>query len=120
MFNDFDRLLGRFKSKQVSIIHKDKVLKKGSFYSWKCHPFFIEIYIQVSDTKTDRVKLFYPFDYEEYGDDITEVPLELYFDYRISTANKKLGTDFNIHSVDNISYHKFLDTILILKEDNHE
>ena len=120
MFNDFDKILGKFKHRKVSLVHKNKVLKTGEFIDWKCHPFFIEIYIQTAETKIDRVKLFYPFDYEEYGSDVLDTPLELYFDYRIHTVNKKLGTNFNMESIGNISYHKFLDTIVILNETTNE
>lgn len=110
----YDKILCRFKSKEVILKHKDKVLKRGIFTDWNCQPFFMEIYIE-TEKAVERVKLFYPFSCENYGDDIGIVPAELYLDYRISTFNEEIGIDY-INNTSKISHHKFLNTIVSLEE----
>jgi hypothetical protein len=111
---DYDRLLCGFKSKEVSIKHKDKILKSGIMTNWICHPFYMELFIE-TEKGVEKIKLYYPFTQEEYGDDIGIVKRELYMDYRISSFGDVIG----IHTLNDISkmtYHKFLNTIVSISE----
>lgn len=107
---DFDKILCSFKSKTITIKHKDKVLKKGILVDWKCQPFFMEIYLK-TEKREEKVKLFYPFSYEHYGDDVGIHKPELYMDYRIVTFNEGIGRVFD-NDILKISHHKFLDSIV--------
>ena len=81
---------------------------------WQCQPLFIEIFIE-TEKSLERVKLFYPFNYEIYGDDIGIVKNELYLDYRIETFSEELGVEYD-NDVSKLSHHKFLNTIVTLVE----
>lgn len=111
----YNNILGKFKSKTVTVKHKDKVLKEGVFSDWKCHPFFIEILIETFKG-LEKIKLFYPFEYEEYGNDVSGENLEFYFDYRLSSLNKALGSSYKTSEVANFSHHKFFNTIVSIKQ----
>lgn len=113
----FEKILCRFNQREVKVIHKDKVLKQGIFVDWKCQPLFIEIYIETEKSK-EKVKLLYPFSYEEHGDDIGILKNELYLDYRVSTYNKIMGREYDhgLDEISNLSHHKFLNTVVYLEE----
>ena len=74
----------------------------------------MEVYIE-TEKSIERVKLFYPFSHEIYGDDIGIHKSELYMDYRISSFNEEIGMEYS-NDTSKISHHKFLDTIVSLEE----
>lgn len=63
-----------------------------------------------TEKKDESVKLLYPFKFESYYEDgmITDV----YFDYRLSTFNENMNTNFKKTDIEKFSYHKYMDTIL--------
>jgi len=111
---EYDRILCSFKSKEVCIKHKDKVLKTGVMTNWICHPFYMEIMLDTAKG-SEKIKLYYPFSQEEYGDDIGISKRELYMDYRISTFSSIIGCDI-VNDITKMVHHKFLNTIVIISE----
>jgi len=111
----FDIIFGKFKSKKIEIVFKNKVVKCGVLHTWKCHPFFFELSIDNGKT-ISKVKLFYPFKFEEYGDDINEEKFELYLDYRLSSFNNIVGMDFKIDDFNNPNFHKYFNGIVTINE----
>ena len=115
MLDRIGKTIGNFNGRTIEIILGKKTLKKGVMVNWKCHPFFIEINIDTG-VKIDKVKIFYPFSVEMYGDNLGDEPMELYLDYRLSTFNKQLGTTFDTSEYPSTPVHKFFNSILTIKE----
>ena len=74
----------------------------------------MEIVIE-TEKGDEKIKLYYPFSQEEYGDDIGIVKKELYMDYRISTFGDVIGSDV-LNDISKMTYHKFLNTIVSISE----
>jgi len=115
MLDEIGKTIGNFSMRNIEVILGKKTLKRGELVNWKCHPFFIELNID-NGTKIDKVKIFYPFSVEMYGSNLTDEPMELYLDYRLSTFNKHLGTNFQASDYSSSPVHKFFDSILTIKE----
>lgn len=107
----YNKILCELLSKPLTIEHKDKVVKKGTLLNWKCNPFFMELIIK-TEKKDESVKLLYPFKLESYYNDEGDMLSEVYFDYRLSTFNESMKTDFKKLDIEKFSYHKYTDTIL--------
>ena len=105
----YNELLCKLNSKKIRVEHKDKIIKRGTLINWKCNPFFMELTIK-TEKKEDSLKLFYPFDYEDYYD--VDMITSLYLDYRLSTFNHIMNMNMTKADVENFGYHKFLDTIV--------
>ena len=110
----YNNILCSFISKEIKVEHKNKVVKTGVLNDWKCHPFFFELFLTTAKGE-EKLKLFYPFDSEEYNTDSLDHS-ELYLDYRISTLNKRLGLDLDISDIESFGYHKYLNLIVSILE----
>ena len=110
----YNKILCNFISKEIKVEHKNKVIKTGILNDWKCHPFFLELFMTTTKGE-EKLKLFYPFDSEEHNSDSLDQS-ELYLDYRVSTFNSRLGLGLNFYDVDSFGYHKYLNSIVTILE----
>lgn len=121
MIDDYNKILCDVLHKQVVIEQnpmkggvKNKILKTGIFKNWKCNPFFMEWVID-TDKGEETVKMFYPFKCESYSDDDEFETNSIFFDFRISTFNKIMQTNFDQKLVEKYNSHKYIESIIILE-----
>lgn len=113
--SDLEKYIAKFRLKTISIELNNKVIKTGEVLNWKIHPYYFEVVLKTEKKDEDLVKIFYPFDYEFYGDDFEP---ELFLDYRIDTLNKKEMFHFDVNEISVFKTHKFFDQILKITTNN--
>lgn len=112
---DIESILFTLINKSISLEICDKEFKSGILRSSKILPFFIELFIERTPEKIDKLKIPFPFGYEFY-----EAEGLVYFDYRIDTFNKESKSEFNVEDVSSYIQHKFFDKILTVTSKTNE